>query len=86
MEVKEKVVKYFENQRGKSPFREWLSKLKDVKGRAKIDVRIRRAGLGNLGDHRSVGDSVGGDKSTQGKDILHAKENLKEWRKQNEKK
>lgn len=71
-------------------------------------MRIRRAGLGNFGNHRSVGEGVielkipygpgfrvylgiiendeilllllGGDKSTQDRDIKLAKEYLKEWR------
>jgi len=39
-------------------FNNWLSKLKDIRGKAKILTRIKRAELGNLGDHHGVGDSV----------------------------
>ena len=33
-------------------FKKWLTSLKDAKARARIQVRIDRAGLGNLGDHK----------------------------------
>lgn len=58
VEVKQREVIYYEDSNGKQPVRDWLAELKDLRGAAKIDVRIRRAGLGNFGDHKSVGDSV----------------------------
>jgi putative addiction module killer protein len=36
----------------------WLSRLRDDRARARIVARIRRAGLGHLGDARSVGGKV----------------------------
>jgi putative addiction module killer protein len=39
-------------------FQEWLGNLADLKGRAKILVRIDRAILGNFGDTASVGEGV----------------------------
>ena len=81
-------------------FDKWLTKLKDVRGRARIVARIRSVELGNLGDVKSVGDGisemrfhfspgyrvyftrrndivifllVGGDKSSQKRDIQMAK-------------
>jgi putative addiction module killer protein len=39
-------------------FSQWLSGLKDVQGRAKILIRIRRAGLGNFGECEPVGEGV----------------------------
>ncbi len=39
-------------------FAEWLHRLRDMKGRAKIQVRIDRLAAGNPGDNRSVGDKV----------------------------
>lgn len=36
-------------------FRDWLASLRDVQARARINARIRRAELGNLGDVKSVG-------------------------------
>lgn len=40
-------------------FKEWSAGLRDLKARARIDARIRRAELGNLGDVKSVGGGVG---------------------------
>lgn len=39
-------------------FDKWLSRLKDVKGKARIIARIRSAEHGNLGDVKAVGDSI----------------------------
>lgn len=39
-------------------FKEWSVGLRDLKARTRIDARIRRAEMGNLGDVRSVGDGV----------------------------
>lgn len=81
-------------------FDQWLVRLKDVKGKARILARIKSAELGNLGDTESVGDGIremrihygpgyrvyfvqrgrlvifllmGGDKSSQARDIRRAK-------------
>lgn len=42
---------------GRHPFREWLEAL-DVVVRARIQARILRFEMGNLGDHKSVGAGV----------------------------
>ncbi len=39
-------------------FDKWLTKLKDVKGRARIVARLRSVELGNLGDVKSVGNGI----------------------------
>jgi putative addiction module killer protein len=39
-------------------FSKWLQKLRDVRAKAAILVRIRRASFGNLGSIRSVGGGV----------------------------
>jgi len=39
-------------------FDEWLSRLRDAKGKARIIARIRSAELGNLGDVEPVGEGV----------------------------
>lgn len=36
----------------------WLSKLKDIRARAKIAARIRSAELGNLGDAEPIGEGL----------------------------
>lgn len=51
-------IRIYKSAAGRIPFVEWLADMRDVVGRAKVKVRIRRAGLGNLGDHRSVGAGV----------------------------
>ena len=42
---------------GKSPFRVWLNSL-TVAVRARIQARVLRFEMGNLGDHKSVGSGV----------------------------
>ena len=86
-------------------FMAWISKLKDVAGKARIAARLKMAAAGSFGDHKSVGQGVmemrihtgpgyrvyyaqegdtvyilliGGDKSTQDKDIKKAHELWKE--------
>lgn len=39
-------------------FDEWLRTLRDLKGRARIDMRIKRLANGNPGDVRPVGQGV----------------------------
>ncbi len=43
---------------GTEPYTEYVDSLKDRQGAAKIRVRVTRAELGNLGNHRSIGDGV----------------------------
>ena len=94
------TVREYLDDGGRSPFREWLLEL-DQAVRARIQARILRFELGNLGDHKQVGGGVwearldfgpgyrvyfgrsgrelvllllGGDKSSQRKDISCAKQ------------
>jgi putative addiction module killer protein len=94
------TVREFLDDGGRSPFREWLLEL-DQAVRARIQARILRFELGNLGDHKQVGGGVwearldfgpgyrvyfgrsgrelvllllGGDTSSQRKDISCAKQ------------
>ena len=39
-------------------FERWLGGLRDVRAKAKIAVRLRRASLGNLGDVKRIGDGL----------------------------
>ncbi len=43
---------------GRIPFAEWLDSLRDNRAISKINSRIKRVALGNLGDYRTVGDGV----------------------------
>lgn len=87
-------------------FDRWLSNLRDRRAKARIEVRIRRLGLGNPGDVKPVGEGIsemridygpgyrvyfqqrgpvliillcGGDKKTQDKDILTARNIAAHW-------
>ncbi len=50
-------VREYETATGRSPFREWLTTL-DRAARARIQARVARFELGNLGDHKGVGAGV----------------------------
>lgn len=39
-------------------FVQWLDGLKDRTTRARLQLSLRKASLGNLGDHKPVGDNV----------------------------
>ena len=51
-------IDYYISEDGRKPFKEWLERLRDVRGRAKIRIRLDRVRLGNFGDSRSVGEGV----------------------------
>src|SRR5687768_14665785 len=94
------TVREYLDERGRSAFRQWLDEL-DQATRARVQARVLRFELGNLGDHKQVGHGVwearlafgpgyrlcfgmrgqelillllGGDKSSQRKDIKRAQE------------
>lgn len=50
-------VREYETADGRSPFREWLTTL-DRAARARIQARVLRFELGNLGDHKGVGAGI----------------------------
>lgn len=51
------TVREYLDADGRSPFSEWLREL-DKATRARIQIRILRFELGNLGDHKDLGDGV----------------------------
>ena len=59
MESQPKRVLIYEDVNGKAPYSEWLKALRDRRAAAKIDIRIERIKLGNLGFWTSVGEGVG---------------------------
>ncbi|MBF0565507.1 MAG: type II toxin-antitoxin system RelE/ParE family toxin [Nitrospirae bacterium] len=58
MEITPKRIEIYVTEDGRIPFLDWLNSLKDVKGRAKIRVRIDRLSVGNFGDCRAIGSGV----------------------------
>lgn len=58
MEVQPREIQRYVTPDGKVPFAEWLNSLRDTKAQYRIDLRLNRVQLGNLGDYRSVGEGV----------------------------
>ena len=58
MEAKPRTLENYLDANGSDPFNDWLTRLKDRAGRAKIDVRLHRVQQGNFGDHRHISDGV----------------------------
>lgn len=52
------AVEIYETEAGKVPYSEWILDLKDKKAAARILLRIDRAKLGNLGDHKLINDGL----------------------------
>ena len=52
---KPRRAKSYETNDGKRPFESWVTKLKDVVGKAKILARVERAEGGNFGQYRDLG-------------------------------
>ena len=48
-------VEIYQDRRGRQPFVDWVSALRDQRAQATIDQRLRRLTLGNLGDYRGGG-------------------------------
>ena len=57
-EVQPQEIRLYRNTSGKSPFREWIRGLADIKAVDIINARLTRLRLGNFGDCKSVGDGV----------------------------
>ncbi|MBO1347643.1 MAG: type II toxin-antitoxin system RelE/ParE family toxin [Hormoscilla sp. GUM202] len=58
MEVRPRKIRRYITPDDRVPFEEWYNSLRDGKAKVKIDARLERIELGNLGDYRSVGESV----------------------------
>ena len=46
------------SENGHSPFDDWLEGLRDLRARARVEIRLDRVRLGNLGDYESIGGGV----------------------------
>ncbi len=58
MSAKPREIRRYITVEGAIPFDEWIVALRDRMERGKINERLRRIFLGNLGDYKSVGDGV----------------------------
>jgi putative addiction module killer protein len=52
------TVLEYQTEDGRQPFSEWLEKLRDLAAAQRIDARLSRMRLGNIGDARSVSKGV----------------------------
>jgi putative component of toxin-antitoxin plasmid stabilization module len=48
-----RVLIIYQDQNGKEPIIDWIEVIKDITDKAKIQNRLRRIELGNLGDYKS---------------------------------
>src|ERR1700688_443512 len=51
-------IRHYMNNGGRDVFVDWLSKLPDIRAKAKIVARIDRLAAGNFGDSRSLGQGL----------------------------
>jgi len=58
MEACERQVRIYRTRAGRVPYLEWIESLRDRRTKQKIDARIARVRLGNLGHTRTVGEGV----------------------------
>jgi putative addiction module killer protein len=58
MDAEPKQIDFYVTRNGEAPFEQWLNGLRDRRARARIDTRLARVRLGNLGETRDVGEGV----------------------------
>jgi len=51
-------LRYYQTPAGEQPFIEWLQGLNDRQARTRIEARLARVSVGNLGDVEPVGEGV----------------------------
>jgi putative addiction module killer protein len=51
-------IRYYQTSAGEQPFVDWLQGLSDRQARARIEARLARVAVGNLGDVEPVGEGV----------------------------
>lgn len=103
----EYTIKVYETMSEKRPFQKWLDDLSDMKTRTRIELRIDRLKMGNLGQCEPLSGGLyelkidmgpgyriyigkirsqiilllcAGDKKSQKKDIVKAREYLKDYK------
>ena len=51
-------LRYYQTSVGEQPFVEWLQSLTDRQARTRVEARLARVAVGNLGDVEPVGEGV----------------------------
>jgi putative component of toxin-antitoxin plasmid stabilization module len=51
-------LRTYATEQGTQPFHDWLSDLRDLRAKAKIDLRLARVSLGNFGDSKPLHEGV----------------------------
>ncbi len=51
-------LRYYQRSNGEQPFTEWLQGLRDQEARSRVESRLARVAVGNLGDVEPVGEGV----------------------------
>ena len=58
MRGRQRTLEIYRTESGVEPFTVWLESLKDSRTRYRIVARLDRVELGNLGDHKTLGDGL----------------------------
>jgi putative addiction module killer protein len=58
MEAQPKEIRYYVTEEDVSPYLVWFKSLRDGLARNKIEIRLKRVELGNVGDCKFVGEGV----------------------------
>lgn len=58
MEAQPREIQWYIKPDGKIPFDDWFDNLRDIKAQIKINKRLNRVNLGNLGDYRALREGV----------------------------
>jgi putative addiction module killer protein len=58
MDIQPRIIQYYVTDDNLSPFIIWFESLRDRAARNKIEIRLRRIELGNLGDYKALGDGI----------------------------
>ena len=51
-------IQFYVAKNGRKPFVRWMESIKDLKARYRVMERLDRLRLGNLGDHKFIGEGV----------------------------
>ena len=52
------TINEYVDEQGKSPYKDWLLKLRDARAKAKVMMQVDRMELGLMGDSQPVGDGL----------------------------